>query len=196
MPGPIYGHLGTEGRPKSTVRWKEYRHAGSWECKLKLTHGWKMWNRLSHVSWSAHNCCQTGMSQLLLGYAGARKTKVVVSDLLVIILIVQRHNFATFWCGKGWDLLLTHNPNADEPTCTITHTKFYLPSLFSRLWIIHEIGISWACVACKLKIAFSHLYTYCQVMTPHILRWMAITVHQCSAGFIQEMIEGTEDMNA
>lgn len=86
-----------------------------------------------------------------------KKEEVVASDLLVAILVVQRHNFAAFWCGKWWDLLLTH---------THTHTLLMLMSLLTqllaqsfirrhyslaRLCIIHEIGISWACVACKLQ---------------------------------------------
>lgn len=142
------------------------------------------------------NCC--------LEKKKRKKEEVVASDLLVAILVVQRHNFAAFWCGKWWDLLLTH---------THTHTLLMLMSLLTQLLaqsfirrhyslcIIHEIGISWACVACKLqkkkkKKKKRILYTHSQVMTLHILRWMAITVHQCSAEFIPKMIEATEDTDA
>ncbi len=65
---------------------------------------------------SAHNNCQTGMSQLLQeqNYSG--------SDLLFIILIVQQLNFVTFWCKKWWHLAHTH-----------THTHTPLMSLLTQL---------------------------------------------------------------
>lgn len=49
-----------------------------------------MWRNLSHVSRAAHNSCQTSMSQLLLGYAGA---KVVVSDLHLLVIIINVAKF-------------------------------------------------------------------------------------------------------
>ena len=141
-----------------------------------------------------------------------KKEEVVASDLLVAILVVQRHNFAASWCGKWWDLLLTHThththtqkhthtPNADESTYTITRTKFHPPSLLSRAALHYSWDWNLLSV-CRLQTQKKKerkriLYTHSQVMTLHILRWMAITVHQCSAEFIPRMIEATEDTDA
>lgn len=100
---------------------------GVYGCELKLANGskkkGKMWNNLSHVSRPLHNSCQTGIRLLLLGYAGEGGGGIE-SDLLVNILIVRLHNFATFRRRKG---------------CA----KFYPPSFLSslQLYIIHGTGI-------------------------------------------------------
>lgn len=49
---------------------------------------------------------------------------------------------------------------------------------------------------CCLQTQNHILYAHGRVMTLHILRQMAITVHQCSTEFIQKTIETTGDMYA
>ena len=146
------------------------------------------------------------MSQLLLGEKkGKRKKWKRVICLLLFSscsgIILPHFDVESDEIYSSHTHTHTHTPNADESTYTITRTKFHPPSLLSRAALHYSWDWNLLSV-CRLQTPKEKekntrtLYTHSQVMTLHILRWMAITVHQCSAEFIPKMIEATEDTDA
>lgn len=71
-----------------------------------------------------------------------------------------------------------------------------LPSLFAA-----AVNYSWDWDLLSMRRLQTLKRRFCictlnrQVMTSHVLRWMAITVHQCQTDSIQKMTEDNEDMN-
>lgn len=101
-----------------------------------------MWDKLTHVSGSAHNGCHAGMSRLLPGYAQKQTKEIKQSGSEWFACYYSHCPGASFWSRKR-TRFTQHALLMLMSLLTIIHTKFDLPSLSSWLWIIHEIGISW-----------------------------------------------------